>query len=79
MLGHDESFHFTFRTTLFFRTLFYCSFEWPGSNGLHWYDIYDDMINHNDPSTLRWLIKPLGTCMWDKYTSLYDICDYWKK
>ncbi|CAI0376957.1 unnamed protein product [Linum tenue] len=49
------------------------------SNGLHWYDIYDDTINYNDPSTNRWLIKAFGPCMWDKYTSLYDICDYWQK
>ncbi|CAI0436137.1 unnamed protein product [Linum tenue] len=79
VLGYNESFHFKFWTALFFRTLFYCSFEWPGSNGIHWFDIYDDTRNHNDPKTIEWLVKPFGVCMYDIYSLRYDICTSWKK
>ncbi|CAI0438108.1 unnamed protein product [Linum tenue] len=42
VLGPGQEFHFKFWTSMLFTTVFYCSFEWLGSGGLHWYDVYDD-------------------------------------
>ncbi|CAI0559513.1 unnamed protein product [Linum tenue] len=74
-LRYDESYHFKFRTDIFFRTLFYCSFEWPGSGGKHWTNIYNDWnMNCRD---CKFVIKTYGPCEYDPATYQYDRCDSW--
>ncbi|CAI0559517.1 unnamed protein product [Linum tenue] len=75
-LRYDESFHFKFRTDIFFRTLFYCSFEWPGSGRKHWYDIYNDWLDHC--KHCKFVVKNYGVCKYNNRTYLYDKCFSWQ-
>ncbi|CAI0559509.1 unnamed protein product [Linum tenue] len=75
MLRYDDSFHFGFRPNIFFTTLFYCSFEWPGSGRVHWYDVYDDMAMNC--INCKYLVKPFGLCKYNLQTHDYDKCEPW--
>ncbi|CAI0438112.1 unnamed protein product [Linum tenue] len=79
VLGPGQEFHFKFWTSFFSTTVFYCSFEWPGSGGLHWYDVYDDDRDFWGGKNYRWVIKPFAICKFNVPTKEYDRCMTWKE
>ncbi|KAF8020574.1 hypothetical protein BT93_G1109 [Corymbia citriodora subsp. variegata] len=60
---------FSFKPNIWGTTLFFCSFQWPGS--FYHFDIYDDKRDGSQCSTCVWNIKPTGPCLGDK------LCDIW--
>ncbi|CAI0438039.1 unnamed protein product [Linum tenue] len=79
VLGPGQDFHFRFWTSVFSTTLFKCSFEWPGSGKLHWYDVYNDKRDYWGCVNCKWIIKPFGICEFNVQTSAYDRCFSWKE
>lgn len=72
-LRPNQSWVFKF-TQLMFRTLFFCSMQWPGH--FHYVDIYDGM---RDIGSQRWLIKPEGACRaYSNYYARQPACREWK-
>ncbi|CAI0559508.1 unnamed protein product [Linum tenue] len=79
MLRYDDSFHFGFRPNIFFTTLFYCSFEWPGSGRVHWFDIYTWHRDYERCSNCQWIVKESGPCFYDTATRMFDFCYQWNR
>lgn len=56
-------FEWKFEASLFGRTQFFGTFQWPGISGPKWFDIY---IQHRDDArcvhTCNWIIKKEGPC-----------------
>ncbi|CAI0377210.1 unnamed protein product [Linum tenue] len=78
VLGPGQSFYFKFWTCVFASTLFHCSFEWPGSGGIHRFDIYDDRHDYLDCAYCERLVKPFGVCKYTGRTKKFDRCFHWK-
>ncbi|CAI0396317.1 unnamed protein product [Linum tenue] len=79
-LGYNQSSRFKFRTDIFFRTLFYCSFEWragvPGGGKVHWDEVYNDW--EMNCIACKYIVKPFGLCKFNSQTHQYDKCGFWK-
>ncbi|KAH0996917.1 hypothetical protein GBA52_020781 [Prunus armeniaca] len=58
------------------NTLFFCSFEWPGTS--HYFDdVYIDRRDGPNCSKCFYKIRPNGPCRFNFDTSQYDICFKW--
>lgn len=64
VLPPRASFEFSFRPLYFFKTQFYCSFEWPGQ--LNYFDIYVDTRDRKRCRNCFWDVHPDGPCMYGK-------------
>ncbi|CAL1385875.1 unnamed protein product [Linum trigynum] len=62
VLGHRQSFQFEFNPNIFFKTLFYCSFEWQNGGGVHWFDIYVQTRDWLHCKICEWEVKQSGPC-----------------
>ncbi|KAF8012359.1 hypothetical protein BT93_I0492 [Corymbia citriodora subsp. variegata] len=60
---------FPFKPNIWGTTLFFCSFQWPGS--FYHFDVYDDGRDHGRCSYCVWNIKPTGPCLYNK------LCEAW--
>ncbi|KEH25291.1 putative plant self-incompatibility S1 [Medicago truncatula] len=63
-LVSEGSYAFTFSpnfTPWFSKTLFFCSFTWPGNPQLHYLDIYDQV--RDNCYRCRWTINKDGGCL----------------
>ncbi|CAJ2669802.1 unnamed protein product [Trifolium pratense] len=56
-------YEFSFSPDVFGRTLYFCSFTWPGNPHRHYLDIYDG--KHDGCHTCTWLINVNGGCLND--------------
>jgi hypothetical protein len=66
-----NSYMFSFNPNFFDRTLFFCSFTWPGNPHRHYLDIYS--AKRNTCTNCTWLININGGCL-----NAYKPCDTWK-
>ncbi|CAJ2670416.1 unnamed protein product [Trifolium pratense] len=62
-LPYTGSYTFTFTPNIFYTTLFFCSFTWPGNPHRHYLDIYDD--KHDNCNECVWHINLGGGCLND--------------
>jgi hypothetical protein len=73
----NDFYEFDFRPNVWGTTLYFCGFQWNGSE-LKWFDIYDfDRDNHRC-SDCFWKIRPDGACQLNYDTNEYDLCFPWK-
>ncbi|KAI4320873.1 hypothetical protein MLD38_034311 [Melastoma candidum] len=73
-LQPDEKWSFSFRLNLFFTTLFFCSFRWPGH--FHHYYVYK-ASNDLSYEKIYWAIKAAGPC-YHRLPSQKLKCRPWK-
>ncbi|CAI0476462.1 unnamed protein product [Linum tenue] len=73
-LAFDDSFGWTFYPNYIPNTLFFCSFEWDGSGGKKYFDIYDEKRDEQRCTDCKWAIFHNGPCFYDEKAKLYDDC-----
>ena len=78
-LALSDSYEFSFRPNLWQSTLFYCSFQWPGT--FHYFDIYIDKRDRNNcVNTLcSWYVREQNICLFNYKTKNYQICYEWSR
>ncbi|KAI4321700.1 hypothetical protein MLD38_035050 [Melastoma candidum] len=59
ILQKGESWEFSFDPNFFFRTLFYCSFQWDGET--HYFDVYKQTRDYRYKK-IWWQVKIDGVC-----------------
>jgi hypothetical protein len=64
------TYEFSFNPNVFGRTLYFCSFTWPGNPHRHYLDIYDGQ--HDKCDECIWQINLNGGCL------NYHKCGPWK-
>ena len=71
------SYDFSFRPNFWGTTLFYCSFEWPGS--FHYFNIYIDKRDRKNCDNIlcSWYVSEQDVCMFNYKTNDNDICYKW--
>jgi hypothetical protein len=57
------SYQFSFTPNIFLRTLFFCSFTWPGNPHRHYLEIYN--AKHDNCRECIWKINMNGGCLND--------------
>ncbi|KAM1743114.1 hypothetical protein C1H46_019935 [Malus baccata] len=74
-LRHNDSFQFQFRPNFWKKTLFYCSFVWPGQ--VQWFDIFKH--SRDDCKFCTWSVRTGGPCMYNYTAETFDRCFKWNK
>lgn len=78
-LAPGGSWSFGFKTDIFGRTLFFCSFRWE--NESHYFDIYkqsrDKQYAKFGCTDCEWKIRKNGPCKLNKNTNMFDVCFPW--
>lgn len=76
VLQYQGYFQFHFGPSYWGKTLFYCSFSWPGT--FHWFNIYEELRDYPKCyDNCSWMVKLNGTCLMNTYARKYD-CTQWK-
>lgn len=78
LLYPGQNFEWRFRSSYFGSTLFFCSFQWFGEQGLKHFDIYVEERDA-DYSLCIWHIKKDGPCFLKNESPLEWQCYPWKK
>ena len=78
-----DSYTFSFKNTMIGSTLFFCSFQWPGDNNPHWYNIYDAKRDGRCNTHCCWFVQTKGPCLGtDNSTHCFyrkDYCYPWNQ
>ncbi|XP_022138779.1 S-protein homolog 5 [Momordica charantia] len=69
------SYAFDFRPNVWISTLFFCSFQWPGS--FHYFEIYNQKRDEDLCTLCLWIVGEKGLCLYNSKTLKYDICYTW--
>lgn len=78
VLGSNQTFEFSFGTSIFGNTLFFCNFVWRGEN--KWFDIYKQSRDQDRcVAKCWWNVTSAGPCLLNLQTSFYDLCAPWNK
>ncbi|KAL5555508.1 hypothetical protein UlMin_037744 [Ulmus minor] len=79
-----DSYAFKFTPPFFGHALFFCTFQWPKDQNLHWFDIYDERRDYKRcKHHCCWFVQNSGPCMGynDGTNCIYknDSCSPWKQ
>ncbi|CAI0471035.1 unnamed protein product [Linum tenue] len=75
VLPNNASFSWHFTPSIFWNTLFFCSFDWEGNTGgLKRFDIYVEKRDLLRCLECNWLINQSGPCLYNKEAKAYDKC-----
>ncbi|ESW11852.1 hypothetical protein PHAVU_008G064000 [Phaseolus vulgaris] len=66
LLHINQSFKMSFRTKIFYGTLFFCSFQWGNGPVLH-FDVYDEIRDQHkcDDDVCKWYVHKDGPCRYE--------------
>lgn len=73
VLHINQTFHWSFGTHIFWKTLFFCSFQW-GNGPLLYYDAYIQIRDFEICDDCHWYIHKTGPC---RYESCVHKCYKW--
>ena len=76
LLYYNQSFQWSFGTNFFWRTLFFCSFQW-GNGDLLYFEVYNQLKDHDVCKDCHWYITKSGPCLYESVDSLVRICYRW--
>jgi hypothetical protein len=69
-------FEFDFKPNFLGTTLYFCGFQWNGSE-LKWFEIYNFGRDHPQCGDCLWKIRHDGPCQLNYGTKEYDLCFPW--
>jgi len=77
LLHVNQTFGWGFGTNIFWKTLFFCSFQW-GKGLLLYYDVYKEIRDFDLCENCHWHIHKAGPCRYESCTLESCVCKCYK-